>query len=86
MITYDLNSPGQRYDAVAQAIKDSCSTWCHPLNNVWFIVTDLTPTEVRDKIVAETDNSDEVLVVKATAPGAWHNLSNDCADWLLKYL
>lgn len=86
MITYDLNKPGQDYDALFKKIKELGSTWCHPLNNVWFIVTGLSPPDVVDSIKPVIDATDELLVVRATSPGAWLGLGNEASDWLKKYL
>jgi hypothetical protein len=80
-ISYDLNKPGQDYSALYSAIKD-LGSWCHPLDSTWFVVTELTATDVRDSLVGVMDKSDALIVTRATQPGAWKGLSDEITRWL----
>ncbi len=85
MITYDIKKPGQRYNDISKSIKEY-STWCHPVNNVWFIVTDEQPSAVVNKLRAHADANDKLLVLRVTSPGFTYNISAEVMDWLNRYI
>lgn len=80
-ISYDLNRPGQDYDDLYKAIKE-LGNWCHPLDSTWIVVSNLTAQQIRDRLQSVSDNTDGLLVVKASAPAAWGGLSQEVSDWL----
>ena len=84
-ISYDLNSPGQDYDDLYEEIK-KLGEWCHPLDSTWFVDSSFSAKEVRDKLESVMDNSDALIVVKASAPGAWFGLSDKLNVWLRNHL
>jgi hypothetical protein len=85
-ISYDLNKPGQNYPELYDKIKKLASNWCHPVDSTWFIETSYSASEVRDSIVSVIDSSDSIIVVKASAPGAWVGLSSEASQWLKNHL
>lgn len=70
MITYDLNSPGQQYEKVIQAIKDSSSNsaWCTYWKSSFLIKSSLTAQEISDNIAVHLDSGDKLLVIEAVKP------------------
>ncbi len=80
-ISYDLNEPGQDYDELYETIED-LGDWIHPLDSTWLVSTSLSAEEIRDKLEIVVDDTDALLVTKATTPGAWLNLSDDESAWL----
>ena len=66
MITYDLNNPGQNYDKVIQAIKDSSTgIWCTYWKSSYLIKSNLsTANDVFSKIEPYLDKNDRVLVIE----------------------
>lgn len=84
-ISYDLNAPGKAYTTLIEVIK-SLGTWCHPVDSTWYVVSSLTASEIRDKLITAIDESDQVIVTVARAPGAWYGLSNDVSSWLQTHL
>lgn len=65
MITYDLNSTGQKYDEVIKAIKDSSTgAWCSYWKSSYLIKSDLTVTQVSDKITPHLDSNDRLIVIE----------------------
>lgn len=80
-ISYDLNKPGQDYSELYKEIKN-LGSWCHPVDSTWFVETSLSASDVRDKLKSVMDGSDSLIVVKASAPGAWFGLSDDLSQWL----
>ena len=74
MITYDLNSPGQKYDDVIQAIKDcSVGVWCTFWKSSYMIKSYLSAQQISDKITPLLDGNDRLIVIKVT---------NDYQGWL----
>lgn len=67
MITYDLNSPGQKYDEVIQAIKDSSLMWCTFWKSSYLIKSNLSANQITDNIKVHLDGSDRLLVIEATS-------------------
>lgn len=65
MITYDLNSQGQQYDKVIQAIKDaSTGVWCSYWKSSYLIKSNLTVQQVSDRITPHLDSNDRLLVIE----------------------
>lgn len=80
-ISYDLNKPGKDYTDLYKAIKE-LGSWCHPVDSTWFVDSVLSADGVRDSLLQVTDSTDAIIVVKASAPGAWNGLSTDVSHWL----
>lgn len=82
MVGYDLNSPGQNYDALINALK-AYGTWWHGLDSTWFVKSSDSVTTVRDALIKHIDNGDELLVVKVTgAAAAWRGFPIKESQWL----
>lgn len=65
MITYDLNSKGQKYDEVIEAIKNaSTGVWCSFWKSSYLIKSNLTVQQVNDKIIAHLDSNDRLIVIE----------------------
>ena len=67
MITYDLNSKGQNYDEVIDAIKNaSTGVWCTYWKSSYLIKSNLTANQVSDLITPHLDSNDRMIVVEVT--------------------
>lgn len=64
MITYDLNSKGQKYDEVINAIKNSSSYWCTFWKSSFLIKSSLTPDQITDNIKPHLDGNDRLIVIE----------------------
>lgn len=81
LITYDLNDPGQDYDDLYDAIKQLASSWIHPLDSTWFIKSSSSASDIRDRLKDVLDESDKVIVMRAS--GEWAtNFKDDDTEWL----
>jgi hypothetical protein len=82
VIGYDLNRPGQSYRPLIERIKNHGSWW-HHLDSTWFVVTSLTPTQMRDDLRRYIDSSDELLVLNVTHD-SWAGVGFEqrAYDWL----
>lgn len=77
LITYDLNSPGQNYDDVIKAIKDtSTGAWCTYWKSSYLIKSNYsTADSVFDVIKPYLDKNDRVLVIE---------VKNNKQGWLMQ--
>lgn len=65
MITYDLNSSGQKYTEVIEAIKAaSTGAWCTYWKSSYLIRSNLTVQQVTDKIIPHLDSNDSLIVIE----------------------
>jgi hypothetical protein len=86
LVGYDLNKPGQNYADLIDALK-SYALWWHHLDSTWLIRTNDTVSDVRDRLGALIDSSDELLVMDVTGTTwASKGLSEKANDWLHSYL
>ena len=65
LITYDLNSTGQKYEEVIQTIKDAATAYCSYWKSSYLIKSSLTANQIVDKIKPHLDNNDKLIVVEA---------------------
>lgn len=72
VIEYDLRTPGRNYDDLYAAIK-SYGQWAHLTESTWFIKTDESCVQVRDKLMSVMDSNDRLFVGELTGCAAWHN-------------
>lgn len=63
-VAYDLNFPGQNYDAVIERIK-SLGTHAHMQMSLFYLKTDLTMIEVHTSIREVMDANDKLAVIWA---------------------
>jgi hypothetical protein len=85
LIGYDLNSPGQDYAGLVDAIKNLGTGWWHHLDSTWLVNTSKTPAQVRDALAAHLDKGDEILVIDVTkASRAWRGFKPSGSEWLRK--
>lgn len=65
MITYDLNSTGQRYNELISAIKKASSgCWCTFWKSSYLIQSPLSPSQITDKLKPYLDSNDRLLVIE----------------------
>lgn len=81
-IHYDLRTPGRNYEALYTAIRNTGSTWAHPLESMWVVMTTKSAAQVRDIIAAHVDRNDQLLVADFGPDWASLNLSKEINDWL----
>lgn len=72
IIEYDLRQPGRNYDAVYNVLR-GYSRWARITESTWFIKTDETCVQVRDKLLKLMDDNDRLFVGELSGTAAWHN-------------
>lgn len=70
LITYDLNSPGQKYDKLYETIM-SFGDWAHYLDSTWFVDTKLSKVQMREKLKTVIDKNDHFFICKVTDYDGW---------------
>lgn len=81
VISYDLNSPGQNYADLYEAIKN-LGTWWHCLDSTWLVKTSKSAVEARNALTPCLDGNDKILVATLSGEAAWTGFSDNCAKWL----
>lgn len=81
IIEYDLRSPGRNYDSLYKAIK-AYGVWAHITESTWFIKTNESCAQVRDKLLTHMDSNDRIFVAALTGVAAWRNVL--CSSEYLK--
>ena len=85
LITYDLNKPGQDYEALHEKIK-GLGSWWHYLDSTWIVVSSLTPSQVIERLKPTLDTTDTVLVVNITGETYAGWLPQKAWDWLTSHV
>lgn len=67
-VVYDLDKPGQNYDAVHTAIK-SLGRWYHAQQSLFYVHTTFSAQEAHAEVFRVMDQNDKLIVVEST--GAW---------------
>ncbi|MEM7241815.1 MAG: hypothetical protein AAF429_06490 [Pseudomonadota bacterium] len=71
-INYDLKRPGQNYNDLHDAIK-GCGAWWHYLDSCWLVDTNLSASQIWEKLSKHTDSNDYFLIT---------GISRDYSGWL----
>lgn len=73
-ISYDLNNPGQNYEAVIAKIK-TLGAWAKIHKSFWYVNSDYTSQQAAEAVWSVMDASDTVYVADTTNNEAhWCNL------------
>jgi hypothetical protein len=85
LVGYDLyHKEGAAYEDLETAIK-GLGSWWHCLDSTWFVDSESSAADARDKLTPHLGKGDKLLVVKIKTPTAWAANSNfpaNCIDWL----
>lgn len=84
-ISYDLNSPGQNYNVVADAIK-SLGNWAKVQKSFWYVNSNLTAQQAVSKVWAVMDRNDSLIVCDMTnRVASWQNIDPTVAKHMLDH-
>ena len=80
-ITYDLRKLGQDYSFLYKKIKSLGETH-HPLQNLWFLDSNKTLSEILDSLMEAIDQNDYIFCTKIFKDNydAW--MPKESHDWL----
>ncbi|MDK8193762.1 hypothetical protein QP794_27140 [Paenibacillus sp. UMB7766-LJ446] len=83
LVSYDLNKSDKDYNGLYEVLKSF--GYCHYLDSTWLISTELTPTELYNRLSSHIDENDFCLVIKVTSEYyGW--LPTEAWDWLKQAL
>ncbi|MEX1199689.1 MAG: hypothetical protein WEB02_02765 [Methylophaga sp.] len=69
-VSYDLNSPGQDYSKVFEAIK-SLGYWAKVHKSFWYVNSTLNAEQAAKKVWASMDSNDSLIIVDSTNSDAY---------------
>jgi hypothetical protein len=80
LVTYQLNSPGQEY----QDLYDAIEAYDHinPINSVYFIDAEPGAPEVKDELKQYIDSNDSLIVIEVNSHWGMTGVSSDHGDWI----
>lgn len=81
LVGYDLNKPGQDYDALIKRLKNVGTSWWHRLDSTWLIKTSMSPKELREDLKSYLDSGDELLIIDVTG-ATWAARGFSSYQWL----
>lgn len=81
-ISYDLNSPGQDYTKVTDAIK-SLGSWAKVQKSFWYVNSSYTASQAEAIVRKAIDANDSIIVIDSTNNSAsWYGLNDEVADYI----
>ena len=89
IVSYDINE-GQNVPRSAQEARTALisairefGTWAKITESCWAIASDMTATQIRDRLLSQIREVDRLMVVQSAHVAAWHNTF--CRnDWLME--
>lgn len=86
LITYDLNTPGQKYNCLYKAIEKSFPHRWNEMNNIFIVQSNNSAEQIRNYLSSCIDSNDKLLVVKLatgiSSEAAWQGINKNGSDWL----
>ncbi|HHX0198601.1 SinR-like protein [Enterococcus faecalis] len=73
-LTYDLQSPGQKYAKIADTIASWNCSHIKPLESFWLIKTDMTAAQMKDTLKQQALDDNDLIFITEIGP--------DHAGWL----
>ncbi|CAK1221925.1 hypothetical protein [Fructobacillus evanidus] len=64
ILSYDLNSPGQKYDDVKKVIDSFGGSYIKILESTWMLRNNLSPQEMSDRLSKACDKNDSYLIIE----------------------
>lgn len=83
-ISYDLNIPGQNYQDLYEEIKSFGGYW-HYLDSTWLVSTQLSASQMSERMLKHTDKNDNFLIIRVVAD--YHGWLPEAAwDWIYQHI
>lgn len=84
-ICYDLNSPGQDYKPLHDAIKEVGDGWWRYLDSTWLVHTSMSASQIWNTLKGTIDQNDSLLVIRVTNECDGRLPEQEAWDWLNRY-
>jgi hypothetical protein len=83
-ISYDLKTPGQRYDKVIARIKELGTVWAKVHYSLFYVSAGLTAKQAAEHVWAVMDANDSLIVIDTSNNNAsWYNITDGSADYIV---
>jgi hypothetical protein len=83
LITYDLAKPHRDYEGFIEAIKTCGGGWCHALESVWLLETDLDAQQIWSKLASRVARQDKLFITRMSGD-SYGVLPERVWEWLNK--
>ena len=83
-ISYDLNSPGQDYTKIAQAI-GKLGASMRVQRSMFYLRSTLSEQDVFNAVWGAMDRNDSLLVITGASSARWQNLLPGSTEFINKY-
>lgn len=81
-ISYDLKNPGQNYEKVADAIKQT-GQWAKVQYSLWYVKSAMTTEQVAEHVWQHMDANDSLIIINSSNNDAyWFNLDPKVASFI----
>lgn len=81
-ISYDLRKD-RNYEELYKTIR-AYRTYAHALESTWFVITNESAKEIRDKLMKIIDKDDGLIVIELGEDWGSYGLGQNINDWLKK--
>lgn len=75
VVSYDLNTPGQKYSELKDLIDSISINWCRPLSSFYIVKTNLTTNQFKERMRSVLDDNDTFIVIEC---------SDNYSGWLVE--
>lgn len=81
-ISYDLKKPGQNYEKVADAIKQT-GQWAKVQLSLWYVKSSMTAEQIAKHVWQHMDANDSLVVIDSSNNEAyWFNLDTQVSTFM----
>lgn len=82
LISYDLNSPGQKYQKISDTIESWNVSRIKPLESVWLVRTSMSAEQMRDSLKTSALDSNDLIFITEMGPDRSGWLYNESWDFI----
>lgn len=82
LISYDLKHPGRDYTSLYETIKQVGNAWCHYLESVWIVETQIDINSCYSMIRPTINDNDLLFIVEITGMKNQGWLPSKAWDWI----
>lgn len=82
-VSYDLHTPGQRYDRVIAKIKELGGVWAKVHYSLFYVRSEFTAEQAARHILPALDANDSLMVIDTNNNDAhWYNIDPENSEYL----
>ena len=86
IVAFEVSNETQK-DALKEKLREDSSSTCPINDNCWAIISEDTPTTIRDNLTKVLEASDRVFVIRSGTYSAWINAYGEKNNrWLQEHL